>query len=142
MALDLKVPPPEALEPAEKDALVQGSLARIREHAADADESGGGIDLWMLLIVRMVTRGAEPGKGKGKGKAKEDAGVEGVKKEEVEEEEEETAVVARYAEQDRLRTILYNYIVADFAGRCVACICSVGVGSLNFFTGYGLRRPG
>jgi hypothetical protein len=111
MSLDLKVPPPERLEPEERDALVETSILRIREAAGDVVTGDGqsGIELWMLLIVRMVTRGATSGSiyGKGKGKAKAEDAEGG---------DEEMSVVLD-EQQDRLRTALFKYIMTDFTRR-------------------------
>ncbi|KAL0953604.1 hypothetical protein HGRIS_004812 [Hohenbuehelia grisea] len=105
--LEFKLPPPHDLSEAERTALLQGSVERIW---AGAEEEGAGSitpgssDMWMLLLVRTLTRvteppksmrdrsqssdGAEPPPGtsvdqasssstdgeKGKGKAKDDGG--------------------------------------------------------------------
>ncbi|KAI0629295.1 Symplekin tight junction protein C terminal-domain-containing protein [Trametes polyzona] len=104
---DFKLPTPRELEADERDELVRKAIARIREGAKElvsherVVEAGEGprsspTDMWMLLLVRMVTREQEDGK------------------------DEEGAVVRRseiYERQDRLRHALCDYIMADFPGR-------------------------
>ncbi|KAI0322800.1 Symplekin tight junction protein C terminal-domain-containing protein [Amylostereum chailletii] len=117
LSMDLKIPPPRILESPESESLVRSSIARIWDEAqgntgmATGAAKTGQLDMWMLLLVRMVTRGADPGekRDKGKGKEKVDA---------VEDESESMDdAMARYEKQDRLRTVLCDYIMADFSGR-------------------------
>ena len=111
---DLKLPPPKELSDAQCDALIRSSLVRIwdgakdlspQEMSHDADGIGtSSADLWMLLVIRLVTRFAVPVS--------------------PEEEEEENAMengdqltLELYGHQDRLRQALCDYIMADFSGR-------------------------
>jgi symplekin len=131
MSFDLKVPPPQNLEPQERDIILKSSIRRIREGAADlvtsdaasgsgGDAGGGGTpELWMLLVVRMITRGGMARKGRRKGKEKAEGG------EEEQDGEDERAVTERYAEQDRLRSMLYDYVMADFSRRYVCLLLSL-----------------
>lgn len=108
---DLKLPPPK--EPSEDDRLgvISGSLTRIWEGAdelrmglpVDPFQSTGisASELWMLLVVRMITRIAEP-----------PPGFDGDR-----EDSEEFLQLNLYSRQDRLRQILCDYIMADFPSR-------------------------
>ncbi|KZV71528.1 hypothetical protein PENSPDRAFT_751633 [Peniophora sp. CONT] len=122
LSLDLRAPPPRPLEDTEKAALVKGSVVRIEEAASEvvtglgAGEGEKGVELWMMLVVRMVTRGAEPSRC-WKGKEKESGEGEGGKEDVEGEKETALALAQRYEQQDQLRANLYEYIMADFAGR-------------------------
>lgn len=104
---DLKLPPPRELTDAQADMLIRNSLVRIWDGAKDLspqDMPYDGVgpssaDLWMLLIVRLVTRFAVP------------AELEG------EEENGDTSAIELYGHQDRLRQTLCEYIISDFPGR-------------------------
>ncbi|KAI0372816.1 hypothetical protein BV20DRAFT_1034476 [Pilatotrama ljubarskyi] len=117
---DFKLPAPRELDDDERDELVRKAIARIREGAKELAsqesplDAGDGsrtspADMWMLLLVRMVTRVSDPASesGEGEGGQEEQKGDEG-------------AVVRRseiYDRQDRLRHALCEYIMADFSGR-------------------------
>ncbi|KAI0820808.1 Symplekin tight junction protein C terminal-domain-containing protein [Trametes gibbosa] len=116
--VDFKLPTPRELEADERDELLRKAIARIREGAKDlapnepADLGDGPCsspaDMWMLLLVRMVTRVSDPAE------VQEEEDGEGDGK------DEEGAVVRRseiYERQDRLRHALCDYIMSDFAGR-------------------------
>ncbi|TFY73084.1 hypothetical protein EWM64_g10928, partial [Hericium alpestre] len=115
LSLDIKIPPPRALGEAEREALVKASVSRIWNGAADLTVAGAGPpkggagsgpqEMWMLLIVRMVTRVVDP----------EDSGSE--EESDKSKEEEEERGLALYERQDRLRRTLCDYIMADFSGR-------------------------
>ncbi|KAF7294404.1 hypothetical protein MKEN_01432800 [Mycena kentingensis (nom. inval.)] len=108
--LDFKLPPPKSLTDAERSALVSNSLVRIHDGAqelgvgdmvaADSAQAGGRgpTELWMLLIVRMITRVVDP---------------EPV----VPENADEGTVSEIYDSQDGLRQKLCDYIMSDFAAR-------------------------
>lgn len=110
---DFKLPPPK--EPSEDGRLnvISGSLARIWNGAdelrmglpLDPTQSIGmsASELWMLLIVRMVTRIAEP-------PLYFDANGADPK---------ESFQLDLYSRQDRLRQILCDYIMSDFPSRSV-----------------------
>ena len=99
--------------------MAQSALQRVRKRGEESlaaaiasstavalDGSVAETELWMLLIVRIITRGAyEPGE------------------EEEEGEGESTAIVkAKKASREateRMRRILCNYVLGDFANRFV-----------------------
>lgn len=106
LSLHLRAPPPRPIEDTEKADLVRGSVARIQDAANDVVtgagvEDGDGVKLWMMLIIRMVTRGA--------GSRRNWQGEEG--------EEDAQHAAEQYERQDQLRANLYEYVMADFAGR-------------------------
>lgn len=123
LALDFKIPPPRTLSEPERDAFVKSSVARIWDGKDDLSVGGlevalgqgaGGVgpgvnDMWMLLIVRMVTRVVDPNDEK----SDDDDDDENPKKEE----EEDEQIVRLYERQDRLRRTLCDYIMKDFSGR-------------------------
>ena len=116
---DFKLPPARALDDSDREMLVRKAIIRIREGAEELvshDMLGivdglstktTAADMWMMLLVRMVTRVSDPFSGAGG----DDAEMH---------DNDETAVVARseiYERQDRLRHALVEYIMADFSGR-------------------------
>ncbi|KDQ61760.1 hypothetical protein JAAARDRAFT_204204 [Jaapia argillacea MUCL 33604] len=114
---DFKLPSPKDLSEDERDSLIQVSLTRIREGALDLgvnQELAGSADwtkssapeMWMLLLVRMVTRLALPNSDSDS----EDA----ASKDDAEDASQELDLFSR---QDRLRRRLCDYIMADFSGR-------------------------
>ncbi|KAL1941146.1 hypothetical protein VTO73DRAFT_7358 [Trametes versicolor] len=115
---EFKLPTPRELEADERDELVRKAIARIREGAkelashepvmevGDGPRSSPG-EMWMLLLVRMVTRVSDPN-------------VDTAEEEEQDNKDEAGAVVRRseiYDRQNRLRHALCDYIMADFSGR-------------------------
>lgn len=114
MSLDFQVPPPPVLSEAERAAAVKSAATRIWQSSGDLaiGPHNGGRDMWMLLLVRMITRvvDTEDGRGKarleGEGNKSSDADVE------MNEE-----MLELYERQDRLRKVLCDYIMADFSGR-------------------------
>ncbi|OCH93643.1 hypothetical protein OBBRIDRAFT_885314 [Obba rivulosa] len=114
---DFKLPPPKEWLAAERGAIVRGSLSRIwdgakdlapSEPAGELSEAPGSSasDMWMLLIVRLITRVTDPAP---------PTGEEGTPAQK--EELGSDAVSELYAHQDRLRQTLCDYIIADFPGR-------------------------
>ncbi|PCH44216.1 hypothetical protein WOLCODRAFT_138834 [Wolfiporia cocos MD-104 SS10] len=108
---EFKLPPPKELSDDDRNVIVRGSLGRIWDGAKDlafaevSENAPGtpGTEMWMLLIVRLVTRVTDP-----------------VSSEDVAERKSEEAmdvVSEMYAHQDRLRQTLCEYIMADFPGR-------------------------
>ena len=69
--LEFKVPTPAILEEAERAATIKSAATRIWQSSGDlaVGPQSGGQDMWMLLLVRMVTRVVDPEDGKGKAKA-------------------------------------------------------------------------
>ncbi|KAJ7281804.1 Symplekin tight junction protein C terminal-domain-containing protein [Mycena rebaudengoi] len=109
--LDFQLPPPKDLSEEERSSLVRNSVLRIWDGSedfksngealpADSIQAGGNspTELWMLLIVRLVTRVAEP-------PVSLDDGGDGV------------VVSDFYEGQDRLRQTLCEYIMSDFPAR-------------------------
>lgn len=114
---DFKLPPARELDADDREVLMRKAITRIREGAKElaaaetAFESSDPhllkttpADMWMLLLVRMVTRVSDPLVGE----ENEDdmkAGDSVVRRSEI------------YERQDRLRHALCEYIMADFSGR-------------------------
>ena len=101
--------------------MAQSALQRVRKRgeeslaAAIASSTAVPLDgyvaeteLWMLLIVRLITRGAyEPEEGEGEGEGEGDS---------------TTIIKAKNASREapeRMRRILCNYVLGDFANRFV-----------------------
>ena len=112
---DIKIPPPLTLAEPEREALVKSSLTRIwsggdEMSLARSNAGGGGQELWMLLIIRMVTRVVDPDP---------DIQMQNDTAEEDSEEVKDAKMVTLYERQDKLRRTLCDYIMTDFSGRCV-----------------------
>ncbi|KAG1746647.1 Symplekin tight junction protein C terminal-domain-containing protein [Suillus paluster] len=113
--LDSKILEPKELTDVERNALIRGSVARIWDGTEElkADSivpsqwpGASPTDMWMMLIVRMITRvahldGDQP---------PEDGG------DEPKVPQEKTALDF-YSRQDNLRQTLCDYIMADFPSR-------------------------
>ena len=108
-AIDFKLLPPKDLSEEGRITLIKTSARRIWEGTselrgdlvpADSMQAGGSTatELWMLLIVRLVTRVAKPPL-------------------ELEETEEDKQLTDYYARQDQLRQTLCDYIMSDFPSR-------------------------
>ncbi|KAL1725321.1 Symplekin tight junction protein C terminal-domain-containing protein [Schizophyllum commune] len=104
------LPAPPRLGEGEKMALVRDAVARVWDGDGLVGGSAGleGPELWMLLLVRMVTRVAAPPVGEAGGGEGDAANGEIVTAADVEK---------FYERQDALRKTLRDYIVADFSGR-------------------------
>ena len=113
---EFKLPPTSTLREAERQAVVSGAISRVWDGAKELYDMGHGIasdstqaggnsaaEMWMLLLVRTITRVAEPP-------------PELSDEDEV---DEKTAVVKEdyYARQDKLRQILCDTIMSDFPSR-------------------------
>lgn len=118
MAIDFKVPPPELPDEEERQELIRQSTARIMDGASlggnvtQIDASGGyqpsAGDMWMLMMIRMITRVARPlADAESDAKLDEEAGVEG----------EEGRIQKFYELQDQQRRFLCDYIMEDFSNR-------------------------
>jgi symplekin len=114
--LEFQAPAPAVLEEAERAATVKSAATRIWQSSGDlaVGPQSGGQDMWMLLLVRMITRVVDPEDGKGKAKA--DGTVQKVTGPDADVEMDEE-MVELYERQDRLRKVLCDYIMADFSGR-------------------------
>ncbi|RPD64406.1 hypothetical protein L226DRAFT_506092 [Lentinus tigrinus ALCF2SS1-7] len=115
---DISIPAARELDADDREVLMRKAITRIREgakelvsHEAMLDAADAmalrttPADMWMLLLVRMVTRVVDPSAG--------EALAEDLKP-------EENAVINRseiYERQDRLRHALCEYIMSDFSGR-------------------------
>jgi symplekin len=117
--LDFKLPPPREMSEEERSSLVRSSVSRIWDGSEDLKSNGealppdstqagghGPTEMWMLLLVRMVTRLVEP--------PSPDL-------------DEGDSVVAHdfFDKQDRLRQTLCDYIMSDFPARYVTLCASV-----------------
>ncbi|KAL1679789.1 Symplekin tight junction protein C terminal-domain-containing protein [Schizophyllum commune] len=106
------LPAPPRLGEGEKMALVRDAVARVWDGDGLVGGTAGpeGPELWMLLLVRMVTRVAAPLVGEAGGGETEGDAANG---------QIVTAadVEKFYERQDALRKTLRDYIVADFSGR-------------------------
>lgn len=115
--VDFKLPPPKELPEDDRINLIASAITRIWDGAeelktmgeaipADSSQAGGNsaAEMWMLLLVRMITRVAEPPPTPGGDDAMDGSGNEMV-------------VHDFYARQDQLRQTLCDYIMTDFPSR-------------------------
>ncbi|PPQ65473.1 LOW QUALITY PROTEIN: hypothetical protein CVT26_000113 [Gymnopilus dilepis] len=113
--IDFKLPPPKEWSEDERSSVVSSSVTRIWECAAELRAMGESIspestqagghsasEMWMLLLVRMITRVAEPPK---------------TDENETGEQSKELVQQNYYVRQDRLRHTLCEYVMADFPSR-------------------------
>lgn len=114
--IDFKLPPPKELSDDDRNYLLRNSVSRIwtggeearaGEVPSDPTQTGSSMstEIWMLLIVRMITRVAEPPLEIG----------EDVERKNLE--DESTSDSNFYLRQDRLRQALCDYIMSDFPAR-------------------------
>ncbi|KAJ3505780.1 hypothetical protein NLJ89_g7237 [Agrocybe chaxingu] len=115
--VDFRLPPPkELVNEEERRIVIHDSLKRVWDGAedlksheegfsSDSVQAGGNSasEMWMLLIVRMLTRVAEP--------------PSDLNNNEPEEEKKNLVEYDFYARHDRLRQTLCEYIIADFPAR-------------------------
>ncbi|CAL1714714.1 unnamed protein product [Somion occarium] len=119
LTLDLQgfhLPPPKELSDNDREVLVRSSMSRIWEGAKDlaphdydvsAEPHGSSAtDLWMLLIVRLVTRVAEPPPSDSPDGEEWDGDMTNGE-----------MIGSLATHQDRLRQTLCDYIMSDFSGR-------------------------
>lgn len=114
MPLDFQVPPPPVLSETERAAAVKSAATRIWQSSGDLaiGPHNGGRDMWMLLLVRMITRVVDTEDGRGKARAE----GEGNKGSDADVDMDEE-MLELYERQDRLRKVLCDYIMADFSRR-------------------------
>ena len=114
LPIEFQVPPPLVLEEEERAATAKSAATRIWQSSGDlaVGPQTGGRDVWMLVLVRMITRVVDPVDSKGKAKADGAIGKASGSDAEMDEE-----MVELYERQDRLRRVLCEYIMADFSGR-------------------------
>jgi symplekin len=117
LPLEFQLPPPTVLGEADRAATVKSAATRIWQSSGDlaVGPQTGGQDMWMLLLVRMITRVVDPEEDV-KGKAKADDAVNRITGLDGDSEMDEQ-MFQLYERQDRLRRVLCDYIMADFSGR-------------------------
>ncbi|KAF9221332.1 hypothetical protein BS17DRAFT_785211 [Gyrodon lividus] len=110
---DFKLPSPKDLSGTDRYALMRGAVSRICDGAEElqggshAVSAGSGVlpnDMWMLLIIRMITRVAEPE-------------AEIPQNEDEFKEKDDDKSIDFYTRQDKLRQTLCDYVMADFPSR-------------------------
>ena len=107
--IDFKLPPPREFSEEDRDLLIRESVTRIWTCGSEFAEDASSADLWMLLMVRLVTRLVEP--------PLDEAAVE-AEKEKMDEPEGKALVdVNFYGRQDRMRQTLCTYVMEDFHSR-------------------------
>ena len=107
--VDFKLPPPREFSEEDRDLLIRESVTRIWTCGSDLAEGASSADLWMLLMVRLVTRLVEP--------PLDEAAIE-AEKEKMDESEGKALVdVNFYGRQDRMRQTLCTYVMEDFHSR-------------------------
>ena len=107
--IDFKLPPPKEFSEEDRDLLIRESVTRIQTCGDEFAEGASGADLWMLLMVRLVTRLVEP--------PLDEVAVE-AEKEKMDESEGKVLVdVNFYGRQDRMRQTLCTYVMDDFHSR-------------------------
>ena len=108
--IDFKLPPPREFSEEDRDLLIRESVTRIQTCGGEFAEGASGADLWMLLMVRLVTRLVEP-------PLLDEATVE-AENEKMDESEGKVLVdVNFYGRQDRMRQTLCTYVMEDFHSR-------------------------
>lgn len=110
---DFKLPPPPSLAEAERLELINSTVFRISDSGQElrvasedeARERAAGstpAEMWVLLVLRMITRVADP--------STEDA-------EPVQEEAMELSRESLHERQDKLRQKLLDFVMKDFSNR-------------------------
>jgi symplekin len=115
--VDFTLPPPKDLTEKERLSLISTSITRIWSGAEELRVSGSSVlpeseqaggnsasEMWMLLLVRMITRVAEP--------PWSDESMDDSSRGQVPEHD-------FFSRQDQLRQTLCDYVMADFPSRCV-----------------------
>ena len=107
--VDFKLPPPKEFSEEDRDLLIRESVTRVWTCGSEFAESASSADLWMLLVVRLVTRLVEP--------PLDEAEIE-AEREKMDESEGKAPVdVNFYGRQDRMRQTLCSYVMEDFRSR-------------------------
>ncbi|EGN96587.1 hypothetical protein SERLA73DRAFT_111193 [Serpula lacrymans var. lacrymans S7.3] len=110
---DFKLPSPKELSEDQRNQLMRNSVNRIWDGTEDLMLGGEDLtqgngmspmDMWMLLIIRMITRVADPKEEGGDG---DDAAKTA----------QDDMTLDFYVRQDKLRQTLCDYIMADFPAR-------------------------
>lgn len=106
--IDFKLPPPKEFSEEDRDLLIRESVTRVWTCGSEFVEGASSADLWMLLMVRLVTRVMVP--------PLDEASEEAEKK--MDESEGKALVsVNLYGRQDRMRQTLCTYVMEDFHSR-------------------------
>ncbi|KAH0836650.1 Symplekin tight junction protein C terminal-domain-containing protein [Lanmaoa asiatica] len=107
---DFKLPSPNDLTEVDRVTLMRGIVNRICDGGEELQEGSHALppgalsdDMWMLLIVRMITRVAEPAADIPQNGDKSNGEVE--------------QLADFSSRQDKLREVLCNYIMVDFPSR-------------------------
>ena len=109
--VDFKLPPPKEFSEEDRDLLIRESVTRIWTCGGEFAEYASSADLWMLLVIRLVTRLVEP--------PLDEAAIE-AENEKMDESEGKALVdVNFYGRPDRLRQTLCTYVMDDFHSRSV-----------------------
>ena len=109
--IDFKLPPPKEFSEEDRDLLIRESVTRIWTCGGEFAEDASSADLWMLLVIRLVTRLVEP--------PLDEAAIE-TEIEKMDELEGKALVdVNFYGRSDRMRQTLCNYVMEDFRSRSV-----------------------
>ena len=138
---DFKLPAPKDLPEEARDALINGTLTRIWEGAKELQAhdlsldsfEGPGIaasDMWMLLIVRLITRVVDP------------TVLQKLARDESSMEEDDGLSSELYSHQDRLRQKLCNYIMTDFPSRSAVFGALPSYIIIQILLDYALQRHG
>ncbi|THH09925.1 hypothetical protein EW145_g1681 [Phellinidium pouzarii] len=120
---DFKLPPAREVSEVERGLIVRSSMARIWDTCSEAGTTGEAAlgmcqpgqgassqDLWMLLLVRMITRLVPPEEDGGD---ENENGVNGDK----DVDKKDSMEVDTVSRQELIRQILFNYIMTDFPAR-------------------------
>ena len=123
---DFQIPPPREVSELERGGLVRSSMARIWDTGGEftvvneagpiGNQPGQGAhpqDLWMLLLVRMITRAVPEGRS-----------------DEEDQTEPSNDTIDTLSREDRIRQVLFDYIMSDFPSRYTSSNMDV----INFLT--------
>lgn len=113
------MPSPEEIPENERGVVVQSSMSRIRDSggevapmtdsayvAREPYQSASPQDLWMLLLVRMITRASEDGDENDSADLRDENSMELVE-------------ANTFSRQDRIRQTLFDYTMTNFPARSV-----------------------
>ena len=107
--IDLKLPPPKEFSEEDRDLLIRESVTRIWTCGSEFVEGASSADLWMLLMVRLVTRLAEP--------PLDEAAAEAEREKSDDQKGKALVDLNFYGRQDRMRQTLCTYVMDDFHSR-------------------------
>jgi symplekin len=137
---DFKFPPPRELSEDDRISLMRNSASRIWSGGADlisgemtlesSQSNNNTVEMWMLLLVRMVTRVAEP------------PSLETIIADDVKNDDTASQELELYVRQDKLRQTLLDYVMSDFSSRCETSVSQNLCCDLMTSTEYSLPRLG